>query len=117
MTKFGKTILDALYEEGVNFDAKVEIVFERFPTNKTMEIQTAYLYVSLETLKAGGIGRVYFREVGAFSDLWAMWDKKNEQIVLFVFASCERVPLLPVKAYRILETGGCCGNISDEDIV
>lgn len=125
-TKFGKDILNALYEEGTHFDPKMEIVFERFPSDKETVLQTAHLFVSFKTLKAGGIGRVYFKEVGAFSDLWAMWDEKTQQIVLFIFAGCVRVPMVPVRYYTVLNPNDdgfdddedlCCGNFFDDDIV
>lgn len=116
-TTFGKPIIDALYEEGVNYDAKMEIFFERevSPTKRVNE--RALLFVSLETLKRGGIGRVFFPSTGSFSDLWAIWNKQENCIQLFIFSGCERISLTTVRAFRILDDGSCCGNISDEDIV
>lgn len=99
-TELGQAILNGLTEETFNLEPTMEIWFTLYPENYPKQMR-GEVYVSPQSLKAGAIGRVYLKDYGAFSDLWIEWDEAKERYNLFIFASCERVPVAVVSAYEV----------------
>lgn len=101
-TELGKAILNGLSEETHNMKPTMEIGFTLYPDNNP-KLMRGEIYVHPQTLQAGAIGRVFLKETGSFSDLWIEWDERNKRYQLFIFSSCERVPVALVGAYQTLE--------------